>query len=201
MAAPLAFHFDFISPYGWFASREIEALAARHGRAVDWHPMLLGVSVLKVMGLKPLLDTPVKGIYVRRDVKRTARRLGLPLGRDLDAPIMNPLPAARALCWVQRHHPALQAATVHAFYDACWVRGADLSTPASLLPHLPAGVDAQRLQEAMQGDEPAALLRASVEASLASGVFGSPTVVVDGEPFWGYERLPDVEEWLATGGW
>jgi 2-hydroxychromene-2-carboxylate isomerase len=49
MAAPLAFYFDFISPYGYFAS-----LRSRTGRApwphVDWRPMLLGVAVLKVMG-------------------------------------------------------------------------------------------------------------------------------------------------------
>ena len=58
---PLQFHFDFISPYGYFASLRIEALAARHGRTVDWRAMLLGVSVMKVMGLKPLMDTPLKG--------------------------------------------------------------------------------------------------------------------------------------------
>ena len=46
MPAPLAFYFDFISPYGYFASLRIEELAARHGRAVDWRPMLLGVAVL-----------------------------------------------------------------------------------------------------------------------------------------------------------
>ena len=46
MAAPLHFHFDFISPYGYFASLRIEAIAQRHGRTVEWHAMLLGVSVL-----------------------------------------------------------------------------------------------------------------------------------------------------------
>jgi 2-hydroxychromene-2-carboxylate isomerase len=77
---PLNFYFDFISPYGWFASRRVEEIAARHGRTVEWHAMLLGVSVLKVMGLKPLLDTPLKGDYARRDVRRYARKHGLALG-------------------------------------------------------------------------------------------------------------------------
>ena len=44
MAAPLAFWFDFSSPYGYLAAQRIEKLAARHGRGVDWHPMLLGVA-------------------------------------------------------------------------------------------------------------------------------------------------------------
>ena len=39
------------------------------------------------------------------------------------------------------------------------------------------------------------------DAAIARGVFGSPYVVVDGEPFWGADRLDQVERWLATGGW
>ena len=200
---PLNFYFDFISPYGWFGSLRVEEIAARHGRTVEWHPMLLGVSVLKVMGLKPLLDTPLKGDYVRRDVRRYARKYGLVLGRDIEAPMMNPLAAARAFCWVRRHYPGQQAAMAHAVYDAYWARGLDLSTPQAIASQvtLPAGIAPDALLAALAGDEPAALLRESVAASLAAGVFGSPTVVVDGEPFWGVELLADVDEWLARGGW
>ena len=43
MTAPLEFWFDFSSPYGYLAAQRIEALAQRHGRSVDWRPMLLGV--------------------------------------------------------------------------------------------------------------------------------------------------------------
>ena len=67
---PIDFYFDFLSRYGYFASLRIEAIAARHGRSVRWHCMLLGVAVMKVMGLKPLLDTPLKGDYVLRDFAR-----------------------------------------------------------------------------------------------------------------------------------
>jgi len=202
MPAPLAFHFDFISPYGYFASLRIEALAARCGREVDWCPMLLGVSVLKVMGLKPLLDTPLKGDYVRRDVLRYARRHGVRIGRELNAPMGNPLPAARAFCWVKRHHPERQAAMAHALYHAIWAEGRDLSTPEAVatIP-LPAGVNAAELASATAADGAAKLLRECVAASVQAGIFGSPTIVVDGEPFWGVDRLPDVEEWVRSGGW
>ena len=44
-------------------------------------------------------------------------------------------------------------------------------------------------------------LRAETERSIERGVFGSPFVFVDGEPFWGNDRLDQVEHWLATGGW
>ena len=52
-------------------------------------------------------------------------------------------------------------------------------------------------------DEPAVKERArrEVEAAIAAGVFGSPFFIVDGEPFWGSDRLPMVEEWIRRGGW
>ena len=202
MAAPLAFHFDFISPYGYFASRRIEALAAHHGRTVDWRPMLLGVAVLKVMGLKPLLDTPLKGEYVRRDVLRLARREGVRLGRDLNASVGNPLPPARAFYWVKQHHPELAAPMAHALFHAFWAEGRDLSTPEAVgAIRLPEGLEAAAVIAGAASDEAATLLRNAVAASIKAGIFGSPTIVVDGEPFWGNDRLADVDAWLAEGGW
>ena len=202
MAAPLVFYFDFISPYGYFASLRIEELAARHGRGVDWRPMLLGVAVLKVMGLKPLLDTPLKGDYIRRDVLRHVRRHGLPFGRDLNAPVGNPLPAARAFCWVKQHQPQLAAPMAHALYHAFWAEGRDLSTPGAVgAITLPAGLVAADIIAGAASDEAATLLRHAVGASIEAGIFGSPTIVVDGEPFWGADRLAEVDAWLACGGW
>lgn len=200
--APIDFYFDFISPYGWFASRQIEALAARHGRSVNWHSMLLGVSVLKVMGLKPLLDTPLKGDYVRRDVRRHARRLGLEMGRRPDDPVMDPRAAGRAFHWVKRERPALAGALAQAIYQAYWGAGRDLSTAQALADiELPAGIDPTWLRAGIDGPESGPLLRAAVDASLKRGVFGSPTVLVDGEMFWGFDRLADVDAWLQRGGW
>ena len=204
--APLHFYFDFISPFGYFASLRIDALAARHGRRVLWHPMLLGVSVMKVMGLKPLLDTPLKGPYTARDVRRYARLHGITLGRATDAPMMNPLTTGRAFAWASRHHPDAAKALAQAMLHAYWHDGLDLSEPAALLSiALPADVlatfSAAQLIVAAQSDEAAQLLRDAVDASLKAGVFGSPTVVVDGEMFWGVDKLEQVEAWLARGGW
>ncbi|MDI1238517.1 MAG: 2-hydroxychromene-2-carboxylate isomerase [Polaromonas sp.] len=200
--APLHFYFDFISPFGYFASLRIEPLAARHGRSVEWRAMLLGVSVLKVMGLKSLLDTPLKGDYIRRDAKRYMRRHGLEVKRDLDDAVMDPRAAGRAFYWVKHHHPALAAPLAHAIYHAYWAEGRDLSTAEAVAAiALPEGLDAQRLREGIASEEARQWLRSAVEASLQAGIFGSPTVVVDGEPFWGVETLGLVEEWLDSGGW
>ncbi|WP_374668713.1 2-hydroxychromene-2-carboxylate isomerase [Ramlibacter sp.] len=202
MPAPLQFHFDFISPYGYFASRRIDAIAQRHGRTVEWHAMLLGVSVLKVMGLKPLMQTPLKGDYLRRDIPRHARRMGLTLGRSLEGGGSHPLAMARAFQWIKHHQPALQGAAAHTIYEAYWAEGRDLSGPASLTTlNWPEGLDGAAIAAAAASEEAATLLREAVAASIAQGVFGSPTVIVDGEPFWGFDRLGDVEAWLAEGGW
>ncbi len=200
--APLQFYFDFISPYGYFASLRIEELAARHGREVEWRPMLLGVAVMKVMGLKPLLETPLKGDYIRRDVLRYARRHGVPLERDLNASVGNPLPPARAFYWAKKHHPRAAPALAHALYHAFWAEGRDLSTPEALRQvALPMALDRDALVEGAASEEAAMLLRNAVASALKKGIFGSPTIVVDDEPFWGSDRLADVEDWLASGGW
>ena len=95
MGAPVEFWFDFISPYGYFASTRIEALALRYGRAVAWRPLLLGVTVLKVMGLKPLPETPLKQDYIAADLPRLARLLAVPFRRH-GLKGVNSLAAARA---------------------------------------------------------------------------------------------------------
>lgn len=200
-APPLQFYFDFISPYAYFASLRIDGIAAEHGRNVTWHPMLLGVSVMKVMGLKPLMETPLKGPYVARDVARYARRHGVVLGRDPAAPPMNPLTAGRAFAWTAQHHPDSAKPLARALLHAYWHDGVELSLPASLKNLAPSPLDGDALVQATQSPAAAQALRDAVDASLAAGVFGSPTVIVDCESFWGVDKLGDVAHWLASGGW
>jgi 2-hydroxychromene-2-carboxylate isomerase len=200
--SPIDFYFDFLSAYGYFASLRIQEIAARHGRVVNWHCMLLGVSVMKVMGLKPLLETPLKGDYVRRDVPRYLRRHGLTAARQVSDPMMDPRPAARAFCWVQRHHPGRQATFAQAVFDSYWRLGNDLADPVQIVALAPAlGLDPLALRTGLDSEEARIDLRDSVSASLERGVFGSPFVIVGGEPFWGCDRLEMLDEWLTTGGW
>jgi 2-hydroxychromene-2-carboxylate isomerase len=196
------FYFDFISPFGYFASLRIDELAARHGRDVEWRPMLLGVSVLKVMGLKPLLETPLKGDYLRRQFARHVRRHGLVLKRRPDDPMMDPRACGRAFYWTLAQQPALAKPLARTLLHAYWAEGLDLSSADAIAAlALPAGLEPQRLAEGIASEEAGRLLRTAVDESLRLGIFGSPTVVVDGEPFWGIDSFPLLEEWLASGGW
>ena len=63
------------------------------------------------------------------------------------------------------------------------------------------GLDGGALEAALQDVAIKDRLRREVEGAVAAGVFGSPFVIADGEPFWGYDRFPRLEAWLETGGW
>jgi 2-hydroxychromene-2-carboxylate isomerase len=63
------------------------------------------------------------------------------------------------------------------------------------------GIDASALRTGLDSDEARTDLREAVTRSLECGVFGSPFILVDGEPFWGSDRLDLVDEWLERGGW
>jgi 2-hydroxychromene-2-carboxylate isomerase len=199
---PIHFYFDFLSSYGYFASLRIEELAARHGREVRWHSMLLGVSVMKTMGLKPLLETPLKGDYVLHDTARYMRRHGMRLQRKLTDPFMDPRAAARGFYWVRRHRSGQETAFAKAVFDRYWREGRDLGASADVAALAPAiGALPADLLEGIESDSARSDLRDAVAASLARGVFGSPFFIVEGEPFWGSDRLELLDEWLGKGGW
>ena len=200
MTEPILFYFDFLSPYGYLGSVAIERLAAKRGRTVEWRPILLGISVIKVMGLKGLMDTPLKRDYVRRDLVRSATFLKFPFARA-DRP-MQPLAAARAFVWLNDRDPALAKRFAQAVYAAQWADGRDMSTVdavAELGETLDVG--GAELRAAVADDAVKRRLHDEVEAAIGAGVFGVPTFVVGGEMFWGVDRLPMLEAWLDTGGW
>ena len=77
MRATLDFWFDFSSPYSYIANEWIDAVAARHGRTVQRHAVLLGAT-FQAAELKPPVAYPLKREYVLRDFARSARFEGLP---------------------------------------------------------------------------------------------------------------------------
>jgi len=199
---PIEFWFDFISPFGYLASLRIDALAARHGRTVDWRPLLLGVTVLKVMGLPPVPKTPLKGAYAARQIERYLRRHAITLGRDPGAPPMNPLPAGRLYAWLRVHQPARAKAAAQAIFHAHWAQGLPMDDAAALRGVVMAsGVPAEVVDAGLADPEAAALLRAEVDAAIAAGAFGSPFVIADGEPFFRVDNLELLEAWLERVGW
>ena len=198
MPAPIDFYFDFSSPYGYLASRRIDALAAAHGRKVIWHPMLLGVA-FKATGGAPLPSIPVKGVYAMRDFLRSARFHGIPYRQPTTFPVST-LSAVRAFYWLQDRDPAKAVELARALYNAYFVDDLDISKAENVAQvAAKCGVKAEDLAAALNDQTVKDRTKKEVDAAVAKGVFGSPYVVVDGEPFWGMDRLDQVERWLAKG--
>jgi 2-hydroxychromene-2-carboxylate isomerase len=197
---PIDFYFEFSSPYGYIASQLAEDLEKRIGRPLKWRPILLG-PVFKITGQPPLIDVPMKGEYSKRDFSRSARRLKVPYRHPEKFPI-GTVAAMRAFYWTDDRDPAQARRLAKALYEAYFQEGRDISAPASVLEIAKAvGIDGATLAAALE--DPAVKERAKkeVDAAIAAGVFGSPFFVVDGEPFWGVDRVPMVEEWVRSGGW
>ena len=199
-ADPIDFWFDFSSPYGYLMSERIDDVAARHGRKVRWHPILLGI-VFRERGGAPLtLQHPAKAAYSVHDFQRSARYMGIPYRQPTRFPQATQN-AARAYYRLHDEDCALARRFAHAAFRALFVDDRDLSAPETVLDIAAAlGVDRDGLQSALQDDVLKARLKDEVDNALALGVFGSPHVIIDGEPFFGADRLPQIEQWLETGG-
>ncbi|MPZ11752.1 MAG: 2-hydroxychromene-2-carboxylate isomerase [Kiloniellaceae bacterium] len=201
MPAPIDFYFDFSSPYGYLASEQIDALAARHGRGVAWRPILLGV-VFQQTGSQPLLNIPLKGGYARHDLARSARLLGLPFQLPATFPFLS-VAACRAYYWLHDQDPAQAVVLAKALYREAFGRGGDIDSGESVLRIAQAAGTDRDGEMAAALNDPAVKqrLRDEVSRAISKGVFGSPLCVVDGEPFWGHDRLEQVDLWLQRGGW
>ena len=197
---PIDFYFEFSSPYGYIAAELVDDFEKRVGRPMTWRPMLLG-PVFKITGQPPLVEIPMKGDYSRRDFARSARLHKVAYRHPEKFPI-GTVAALRAFYWVSDRDPGLARAFAKAAYRAYFDAGRDISAPATVVEVAKsAGVDGAALAAALE--DPAVKERAKreVDAAIAAGVFGSPFFVVDGEPFWGVDRMPMVEDWVRTGGW
>ena len=200
MSEPIDFYFDFSSPYGYIAATRIDEIAVKHGRAVSWRPILLG-AVFKVTKQQPLPSIPLKGDYAKRDLARSARLLEVPFTFPSKFPIATTA-ACRAYYGVAARNSALAKRLARALYEAYFTQDRNISAPDTVIEIASGiGLSSEEVRDAI--DDPAVKerLREVVDAAIAQGVFGSPYIVVDGEPFWGADRLDQVERWLETGGW
>ena len=199
--APVEFYFDPVSPYSYLATTQIEKLVTRHGRRVIWHPVLVGVTVVKVMGLKPVPLTPLKSDYSRRDLARQAEIFGVPLNRHGLSGVTS-VAACRAFLWLTDRDAPMAKALITLLSARLWVEGLDLSAPETVVAEAQAlGADPDALRDALQDPPLKQRLDQAVQDAIDRGVFGVPFFVVDGQPLWGCDRLWMLDYWLTHGQW
>lgn len=200
MSATIEYWFDFVSPYAYMATQSIEALAAKYGRSVEWKPVLLG-AVFKNTGSMPLtMRPPMMADYFKRDFERSARFAGLPFVLPDPFPV-NTQNTARVCLWIKQVAPQRVGEFVRSVTRAYFSGPAAINDVAWLSAHVQAmGLDGAAAAAACDDAQFKEELRQACEQALAQGVFGAPWMVIDGEAFWGNDRLPQVEAWLARGG-
>lgn len=202
MSDPIEFYFDFTSSYALPGLIQLEQVVARHGRSIEMHPIMLSVSVSEVMGLPPQIETPLKGDYVMMDVPRVYAYHGLRLHPPAEWADASPLVPQQLMCWMQQVDPVKAGDAIRAMLVANWTSGSDMSKFENTLPHVvAAGFDEKQARTSLDDPEIQHEQKHRVQAAIDKGVFGSPTMIVDGEMFWGSDRVPIVDRWLETGGW
>jgi len=194
----LDFYFDFASGYSYFAAQRIGKLAAAHGCAVRWHPVVL-TALTASTGVPPSPMVPLKWQYVLHDMQRTALAEGMRLHLSKAFPQVLLAPG-RAMLWLRAAYgEAVALSFARTCFQAYYGDGVDIADVA-VLEGIAAGLGADRERFAAGIADPhiKAEFKLTSEQALQRGVFDVPFVLAGDEPFWGYDRLPQLEQWLAT---
>jgi 2-hydroxychromene-2-carboxylate isomerase len=197
---PIEFWFDFSSPYAYIAATQIDNIAEDHGRTVHWKPFLLG-AVMKESGGAPLANFPMKFDYARQDLERFSRLYGVTFTIPDPFPVAT-VAAARAFYWLDSTDRAKAMDFAAVLFSAYFEQGKNIGDSTVVLDIAEKmGLDRAAMEAAMGADENKQKLREACDEAVSRGIFGAPWMIVDGEAFWGTDRLWMVEEWLECGGW
>lgn len=191
----LEWWFDFSCPYAYLSSTQVEALAERTGAKLEVKPMLLG-GVLRAVG-QPQRLFEAHGAEKARHNANDLQRYANLFGAEYAMPSGHPFRSVEALRAVLV--TGIPMPLIHRIYRAYWVEGRDISDREVLgallteTGHDAAEVLAKIDEQATKDD-----LRRRTDEAIERGVFGAPAFVVDGELYWGQDRMGHVE--AALGG-
>lgn len=183
--------FDFASNYSYLSLMRIEAEAAKHRLPVIWRPFLLG-PIFQSFGWNssPFVLQKLKGEYVWKDMARQCRKYGLPWQPPNRFPRSALLALRVALLgagqiWIGSFCRRIASLN---FAEDRDLENVDLI--AQVLSDL--WLPAEQIIADAQAEPNKLALRAQTEVARSLGIFGAPSFVVDGEIFWGNDRLEDA---------
>ena len=197
MHPPIECWFEFGSNYSYLSTMRIEALARRAGVPLHWKPFLLG-PIFRELGWQssPFAEQREKGEYVWRDMARRAAKYGFPFTRPSCFPRRTLLPMRVALLGAQQ---AWMGEFCRRIMLRNWAQDAGIDDAGTVLAALEGLVpDPAAILREAEGDANKAALRAQTEAARRLGIFGAPSFVVQGELFWGDDRLEDALEFAQA---
>jgi 2-hydroxychromene-2-carboxylate isomerase len=191
MDKQIEFFYDYLSPFSYLADTQLPAIVRRTGGEIVYRPILLG-AIMKATGNSGPLPIQGKAGSNVADFQRWAKRYGVPAQFSPHFPF-NTIRVLRAAIAAQIHgrFPAFHSAA----FRAIWEQGQDLSKEEALRRLL----DGAEIDPALiEGDDIKSRLRANVDEAVGRGAFGAPTFFVNGEMWWGNDRLDFVEEALMV---
>ena len=199
MPRQIDYYFTLLSPWTYLGHDAFVALAREHGLTIAYKPTPLR-SVFDETGGLPLPKRhPVRQRYRILELQRWREKRGLPLVLypkhfPFDVSLADRMVIAIA---EQGGDPS---GFVGAVLAGVWARDEDLSRP-ELLTELAekAGFDGAQVLAAAESEAVKGRYQQTVDAAIAAGVFGAPSYVLDGEVFWGQDRLELLADALASG--
>lgn len=198
MPVHIEYWISVASPWTWLGSARFIALAEEAGATVEVLPMELA-DVFAATGGKPFAERPAaRKSYRQLELARWSKRLDIPLTLE---PRFYPVDRLPASCLLIAAQQAGQDSLLlsNALLRAIWVEErniADWTTLQSIAGEC--GLDGASLVAAAQAPATASQYRLNTSRAIASDVFGAPTFIVDGERFWGQDRLDFLAEKLGT---
>ncbi len=188
------FYFDLSSPYSYLAATQLEAIANRHGATIAWKSLVLA-AVFKAQGnVMPAVCVP-KAQYMVKDLARWAEHYGVPFQMSSRFP----LPTIRGMrLIIAAESSGRSGELAKSLFTGMWERDLDISSDAVLRTLVSeCGLSADELMAATETSAVKDKLRAYTDEAISRGVFGAPAMMVDGELFWGNDRLHFLEQQLT----
>lgn len=187
------YYYSHISPFSFMGHERFIEIAEQNGRTIDFRPITPFRIFPETGGTPPAKRHPFRQNYRLHELRRLSKVSGVKLSMPpKHFPVDDQLSAKLALVAKADGHDI--AALSGRLMAACWQQDKDISDPDTLVAISgECGLDGKGLLNRAQSDEGQKLLDASIEQAFADECFGAPFYVVDGEPFWGQDRLDLVE--------
>ena len=192
--AMIDFWFSIGSTYTYLTVMRLAGVAAETGIEFRWRPFNVRAIMIEMDNI-PFAKKPAKAAYMWRDVERRAAMYKM----------VPKLPAPYPLAQLERaNRVALIAARegwCETYARESYRRWFEMGEPAGSRPNISASIEkagqnAEPVLRQADSDDAKADLAAATEQAKALGIFGSPSFLVDGELFWGDDRLDDAIRWL-----
>lgn len=193
--ARIDYYFAMLSPYCYLAGTRLEEVAAKHGAKINYKPFDLPQAFGRTGGVMPK-DRHISRIeYRAQELTRQAKKLELPFNLTPAHWPTNGAPAAYAFIAAQNAGGSDLGLLAHLFTRACWAQEKDIAKDEVIRACLvEAGFDPDLVDSDLLGG--AETYSRNLEDAVDAGVFGAPFYVIDGQRFWGQDRIADVDLYL-----